>query len=65
MALVLAAQKAGQLRPSDARRRVDLMLCALEGIKLRATYEPEIGDGQEIRVIVGELLGILGVDKTN
>ena len=62
VALVLAAQESGQLRSGNARRRVDLMLCALEGIKLRATYEPEIGDGQEIQVIVGELMEILGAD---
>ena len=63
VALASAAQEAGQLQPGDARRRVDLMLCALEGIKLRATYEPEIGDGAEMRVIVGELLGMLGANE--
>lgn len=40
--LVLAAAAAGQLRVADARRGVDFMLETMEGVKLRAMYEPHI-----------------------
>ena len=60
VALVIAAQASGKLLPSDPRRRVDLMLCALEGIKFRSIYEAEIADNAERRAIIRELLEILG-----
>jgi AcrR family transcriptional regulator len=40
--LVLAASSAGQMRVRDARLGVDFMLEAMEGVKLRAMYEPHI-----------------------
>ncbi|MCP4169811.1 MAG: TetR/AcrR family transcriptional regulator [Fuerstiella sp.] len=61
VALVEAAQASGEISAGDARRRVNLMLCTLEGLKLRATYEPEIADAVEIESVVNELLELLGV----
>jgi len=40
--LVEAAQRAGSLSLGDARARVDRMLEAMEGLKLRAAFEPEV-----------------------
>lgn len=60
--LILSAQAAGEVSGSlDARRAVDLMLVAIEGIKLRAAFEPHIAHQQEQKATVDELLGILGV----
>ena len=59
---ILAAQTAGDIdRSLDARRAVDLMLQAIEGIKLRAAFEPHIADPREQKYTVAELLGLLGV----
>ena len=58
--LVLAAQAAGQLRVSDPRGAVDLMLAAIEGVKMRAAFEPYIADPAEQHSIVEGLLGIVG-----
>lgn len=40
--LVLAAEAAGKLSVADPRQGVDFMLEAMEGVKLRAMYEPQI-----------------------
>ncbi len=56
--LVVAAQATGKLPAGDARRAVDLMLEAMEGLKLRAGFEPHIAEPAEQRAIVEGLLGI-------
>lgn len=56
--LVAAAQAAGQLPPGDARRHVDLMLEAMEGLKLRAGFEPQVAAPAERQALVESLLGI-------
>lgn len=59
---ILAAQAAGEVEAAlDARRAVDLMLVAIEGIKLRAAFEPHIADPAEQASIVRELTKLLGV----
>jgi len=45
--LVTAAQAAGELPPGDARRSVDLMLEVMEGLKVRASFEPGVADPLE------------------
>jgi len=57
--LVMAAVAAGQLEASDPRRAVDLMLATMEGVKMRAAFETQIGDAEEQRAVVASLLGIL------
>lgn len=57
--LVLAAQAANQIEVADARRSVDLMLAAIEGVKMRAAFEPHIAETAEQRSIVEGLLGII------
>ncbi len=60
--LILSAQAAGEIDASvDARRSVDLMLEAIEGIKLRAAFEPHIADFSEQKATVDQLLGIFRV----
>lgn len=60
--LILSAQAAGEIDASvDARRSVDLMLEAIEGIKLRAAFEPHIADASEQKATVDQLLGIFSV----
>ena len=56
--LVMAAQRPGTAPVRDARRDVDLMLEAMEGLKLRAGFEPHIAEPAERRAIVEGLLGI-------
>jgi len=56
--LVEAAQRSGQHAARDARRDVDLMLEAMEGLKLRAGFEPHISRSSERKAIVEGLLGI-------
>ena len=50
--LVRSAVGAGQLHVADPRQAVDWMLATIEGIKQRATFEPEIctTDGREAMV---------------
>jgi AcrR family transcriptional regulator len=60
VALVEAAQREGELAGGDARREVDLMLEAMEGLKLRAGFEPHIAKPAERRAIVAGLLGVFG-----
>jgi AcrR family transcriptional regulator len=57
--LVEDARDAGKIRVSDPRDAVDMMLAALEGIKQRATFEPEICRPSERDKIVNGLLQIL------
>ena len=56
--LVTAAQADGSLSEGDARRDVDLMLEAMEGLKLRAGFEPCIAKAAERLAIVEGLLGV-------
>ncbi len=56
--LVTAARNDGGIATGDARRAVDLMLEAMEGLKLRAGFEPHIARPAERRAIVAGLLGV-------
>jgi hypothetical protein len=56
--LVAAAQEEGSLAEGDVRRDVDLMLEAMEGLKLRAGFEPMIAKAPERKAIVEGLLGV-------
>jgi AcrR family transcriptional regulator len=58
--LVRAAVAAGELETSDPEAAVNLMLAAMEGVKLRAVFEPEIAVQEQQAAIVEGLLGILG-----
>lgn len=57
--LLTAAWNATGRDASKARRRVDLMLEAMEGLKLRAGFEPGIARPDERRAMVADLLSIL------
>jgi len=57
--LLLAVQEVGGSDVGDPRRAVDLMLAAIEGVKMRAALEPHICDREEQRSIVDGLLTIL------
>jgi AcrR family transcriptional regulator len=57
--LVTSAQRDGSLAAADARRDVDLMLEAMEGLKLRAGFEPHIARPGERKAIVEGLFGVL------
>ena len=57
--LVMAGVASGQMQTEDARRSVDLMLDAMEGIKLRASFEPQIADTSTQVELVEGLWGIL------
>ena len=56
--LVAAAQAAGRLPPGDTRRHVDLMLEAMEGLKLRAGFEPQVAAAEAQQAAVESLLGV-------
>ncbi len=56
LGLVAAAQASGAVPSGDARSRVDLMLEAMEGLKLRAAFEPHIADPAEQAGTAAELL---------
>jgi AcrR family transcriptional regulator len=58
--LVRAAVFAGQLRVVDPEQAVNLMLAAMEGVKLRALFEPEICSAHEERKVLAGLKAILG-----
>lgn len=62
--LVTAAKHEGKLEVEDPRFAVDMMLAAIEGIKLRATFEPHIADSIEQQNLVFGLLEILGYRDT-
>jgi AcrR family transcriptional regulator len=57
--LVQAACARGQLRVTDPRRAVDWMLAAIEGIKQRAAFEPEICTSNQQEAMVNDLLRIV------
>ncbi|TWT85050.1 Biofilm operon icaADBC HTH-type negative transcriptional regulator IcaR [Planctomycetes bacterium CA13] len=57
--LVMTAEAAGQIVVEDPRFTVDLMLAAIEGVKMRAAFEMHIASRQEQQSIVAGLLGIL------
>ncbi len=57
--LVMAGVAQGQLNTENPRVSVDLMLEAIEGIKLRATFEPHIAEASEQKALVEGLVGIL------
>ena len=59
--LLRAASEAGAVQVDDPVQAVNLMLAAMEGIKLRAMFEPEIcHPAEEARILAGlqEILGI-------
>ena len=58
--LVQAACVLGELSTPDPEAAVNLMLSAMEGVKLRATFEPHIAAPDEQAVIVAGLMQILG-----
>ena len=62
--LVMAAHAARKINDVAPRSAVDLMLAAIEGIKLRAALEPRLCDATEQRTIVDGLLRILIPDHT-
>jgi AcrR family transcriptional regulator len=57
--LLAAVIASGQLETGDPRASVDLMLEAIEGIKLRATFERHIAESAEQEKLVEGLMGIL------
>jgi AcrR family transcriptional regulator len=57
--MVTAAQAAGQLPSTDPRAAVELMLAAIEGIKMQAAFEPHISGPEEQQEIVHGLLAYL------
>ena len=57
--LVQAACAQGQLQVADPRRAVDWMLAAIEGIKQRASFEPEICTPDQREAMVKGLLRIV------
>ncbi|HRZ36745.1 MAG TPA: TetR/AcrR family transcriptional regulator [Candidatus Paceibacterota bacterium] len=62
--LVKAASLAGAVQTNDPEQAVNLMLATMEGIKLRALFEPEICSSEhELRVLRG-LERILGMTPT-
>lgn len=62
--LLTAVRASGQASIADPRAAVDLMLAAIEGVKLRAVYEPHIACEEEQRAIVEGLMGILVPSNT-
>jgi hypothetical protein len=61
--LVRAASLSGQMAIDNPERAVNLMLEAVEGIKLRAMFEPQICSPAEENEIVKSLMEILGCEK--
>lgn len=61
--LLEAAIAAGQSRAHDARRATDLMLAAIEGVKQRASFEPQAATPTQQRRIVEDLLSMLDVES--
>ena len=58
--LVEAAKAAGQVHVDDPRRAVNLMLTAMEGVKQRALFEPDICTAADQQMVVEDLMRILG-----
>lgn len=63
--LVQAANNKGQFEVSDPRRAVDWMLAAIEGIKQRAAFEPEICTPDEREAMVNGLLRIVAIGSSH
>jgi hypothetical protein len=59
--LVQAACAQGQIEVADPRQAVDWMLATIEGIKQRASFEPEICTPDQREAMVDGLLRILVV----
>ncbi|MDD4868966.1 MAG: TetR/AcrR family transcriptional regulator [Kiritimatiellae bacterium] len=57
--LVNEAKKTGRVKVEDARRVVDLMLVAFEGIKLRTIIEPDFDISAEEKAIYNGLMEVL------
>ncbi len=57
---LLIAADGCQVPAAEARRAVDLMLAAMEGVKMRAAFEPQIGSRAQQATIVDDLLRVLG-----
>lgn len=57
--MLLALQASGKANISDPRRSVELMLAAIEGIKMQAVLAPHISEPNEQQSIVDGLLKIL------
>jgi AcrR family transcriptional regulator len=64
LGLVKAASAAGQIRIEDPEQSVNTMLSTMEGIKLRALFEPQICALEEERKILRGLQQILGFEVT-
>lgn len=60
LGLLRAAAVAGAVYVADPEQAVNLMLAAMEGIKLRALFEPEICSSMEEERLVEGLKEILG-----
>ncbi|OGV68264.1 MAG: hypothetical protein A2283_11795 [Lentisphaerae bacterium RIFOXYA12_FULL_48_11] len=58
--LVQKAKDAGKTNAVDARRVVDLMLVAFEGIKLRTIIEPDFDVSAEEKAVYEGLMEVLG-----
>jgi len=61
--LVTAGTATGRLSAPDPRKSVNLMLDALEGVKIRASFEPAIAAPSEQEAIVDGLMGILNAKE--
>jgi len=57
--LVMAAQNAGSLPEGDPRPAVDMMLDAIEGVKMRASFESELAARGQQRQLVDGLMRIV------
>jgi AcrR family transcriptional regulator len=63
--LVRAVQASGRVRGGNPKASVDLMLAAMEGVKLRAVFEPHIAEPAEQQAIVAGLMHILLSSDSN
>jgi len=61
LGLLQAAVAAGELKVTDPGQAVDFMLSAMEGLKLRAQYEPHLCSPRSERAIVASLKRTLGL----
>ncbi len=62
--LVSAMQADGDFKEKDPREAVDLILATVEGVKMRAGFEPHVADPAEQRTIVDGMMRYLcGSDR--
>lgn len=54
---------AGEIEVSDPEQAVNMMLATMEGIKMRALFEPSICAPNEVLKIVASLEQILGAKR--